>query len=77
MFVLDILDDVVHMRVTGHHNDGGVMALALVALPVFIVITIVLKLVFKTCNALWAAAVLAIFLPLLAYAATAIPSYLF
>jgi hypothetical protein len=67
ILLLNGLDDVIHRRATGHPNDGGVMILSVLAVPVFAGMARFLGIVWKRYKSLGFAVGFAIFGPLLVY----------
>jgi hypothetical protein len=65
--ILNELDDVLHRLLTGHHNDGAVMAISFYASPPFAAAAWLIKNTWRRFNTIAFAAVFAILAPILAY----------
>jgi hypothetical protein len=73
LMILDITDDVLHMRMTGNHNDGDIVILSLFASPFFAGIAAIMKAIWKRFDSLLFAVAFAILGPLLAYVLWVLP----
>jgi len=67
LVILNTTDDILHMRATGNHNDGGVMFLSLYLSPLFAGAAAMIKAIWKRYETVGFAVVFAIVAPLLVY----------
>ena len=67
ILVLDILDDIFHTRMTGHHNDGGIVCVSCFAFPFFAGVAAIMRAISARFESVFFAVAFAIFAPVLAY----------
>ena len=67
LLVLNTVDDLLHRRWTGGHNDGGVMCISLGLAPVFAVTAALIKRRWKRYDSVLFAATFSVCGPLLTY----------
>ena len=67
ILILDIIDDVLHMRLTGNHNDGEIIFLSFYLSPLFAAAAALIKAVWKRYDSIGFAVAFAILAPLFAY----------
>jgi hypothetical protein len=67
LLLLDIVDDILHRRISGHPNDGNIMIVSLVFSPAFAGIAAVIKNIWKRYESVGFAVAFAILAPLVVY----------
>jgi hypothetical protein len=67
LLLLDVADDLIQMRITGHHNDGGIVGVSLFVSPAFAALAKLIKSFWKRCEGVGFAILFSIFAPLLTY----------
>jgi hypothetical protein len=65
--ILDEVNDAIHMRLTGHHNDGGIMFLSVFVCPLFAGAAALIKGIWKRYESIGFAAAFPVLAPILVY----------